>query len=128
MLDRHSILCIILLDRELLDTDAYHSTVTNTNRLTIPTGKSGYFLWIVQGAWETNATGQRQFIFYKNGTRLATGYDSITDSDGYATLTRTYVLNLAAGDYVEVRGYQSSGGNLDIRFEELQMSIVYLGA
>jgi hypothetical protein len=122
----------VTFDTEHYDTDAYHSTATNTERFTIPTGKTGYFLWITEGAWGNSATGQRQFIFYKNGTRLGNptpkGYDSITDSDGYATLTRVYVIALSAGDYVEVRALQSSGGNLDLRCDELQMSITYMGA
>ena len=122
----------ITFDQEVFDTDAYHSTSTDTERFTIPSGKAGYFLWITQVAWNTNANGQRQILFYKNGTRLGnptpTGYESITSSSGYATLTRAYIMNLAVGDYVEARAFQNSGGSLDVRKDELQMSINYLGA
>ena len=122
----------ITFDQEVYDTDGYHSTATNTERFTIPSGKTGYFLWITQGSWNTNVTGQRQFIFYKNGTRLGnptpTGYESMTSSAGYAALTRAYVINLTAGDYVEARAFQNSGGTLTLRLEEIQMSITYMGA
>lgn len=122
----------ITFDQEVYDTDGYHSLVTNTERLTVPTGKSGYFLWITQGSWNTNTTGQRQFVFYKNGTRLGnptpTGYESMTSSSGYAALTRAYVINLTAGDYVEARAFQNSGGTLTLRLEEIQQSLTFLGA
>lgn len=122
----------ITFNQEIYDTDGYHSTSSNTERLTIPTGKTGYFLWITEGSWDSNTTGQRQFIFYKNGTRLGNptpvGYESLTSSSGYATLTRVYVIALSAGDYVEARAFQNSGGNLQFRYDELQMSIAFLGA
>lgn len=126
----NNVVTSITFDTEIYDTDGYHSTSTNTERLTIPAGKSGYFLWIMEGAWETNTSNIRQFIFYKNGTRLNTpnGYESITSSAGYPTITRSYVLNLTAGDYIEVRAYQGSGSTLAIRKEELQQSLTFLGA
>ena len=52
----------------------------------------------------------------------------MTSSAGYAALTRAYVINLTAGDYVEARAFQNSGGTLTLRLEEIQMSITYMGA
>ena len=122
----------ITFDQEVFDTDAYHSTSTNTDRFTIPSGKAGYFLFVIQLSWNTNVTGQREIVLYKNGVRQGnptpTGYGALTSSSGYAALTRAYILNLTVGDYITVGAFQNSGGTLTVRLEEVQMSINYLGA
>lgn len=122
----------ITFDTELFDTDGYHSTTTNTERITIPSGKSGYFLWTIKAAWDTNSTGQRQFIPYKNGVRQGNGspqgYDSIVSANGYTYLTTTYIINLSAGDYISTAAFQNSTGSLTLRNEELFQSLVFLGA
>jgi len=55
---------------EYFDTNGFHSTTTNTSRLTVPTGKAGYYLMTAQGNYSLNATGQRDLILYKNGAYL----------------------------------------------------------
>jgi len=49
----------VLFDSERYDTDGFHSTSTNTDRITIPTGKGGYYLVFgVQSSILANNTGQ----------------------------------------------------------------------
>ena len=114
---------------ESFDVDGYHSTSSNTSRFTIPTGKTGYFLWSMNINWGSSATGIRTVEFFKNGTKIVsgTGLDSIADSDGFVFQSPSVLIQLSAGDYVETRVSQSSGGNLDVRNSSF-VSIVYLGA
>ena len=115
-------------DTENYDTDAFHSTSTNTSRITIPAGKAGYYSISATGAFSSNSTGQRYFAFYKNGSfeqifGRAAGYSADT------VLSGTVVLNLAVGDYIQIEAFQNSGGALN--FESTissQFSAQYLGA
>lgn len=100
---------ILNFANESWDTDGFHSTVTNTSRLTIPAGLGGKYL-IQAGIYITSATGQSRFYLYKNGSVASAGY-------GYFELAGEYsaILDLAAGDYVEISvspsntSYTSSG-------------------
>ena len=115
-------------DTENYDTDAFHSTSTNTSRITIPAGKAGYYSISATGAFSSNSTGQRYFAFYKNGSfeqifGRAAGYSADT------VLSGTVVLNLAVGDYIQIEAFQNSGGALN--FESgisSQFSAQFLGA
>jgi hypothetical protein len=55
---------------EYFDTNGYHSTSTNTSRLTVPAGKAGYYLMTAQGNYSLNSSGQRDLIFYKNTIKI----------------------------------------------------------
>lgn len=119
----------LTFDSEDYDTDAFHSTSSNTSRITIPTGKGGKYLLNAVIGWEANSTGTRGMAFYKNGALVTypMQYPTATVETWY---NGSMVLSLAAADYVEVYAFQSSGGNLNakgtatgIRFEA-----TYLGA
>lgn len=117
----------VTFDTEQYDTDGYHSTATNTSRMTIPAGKAGYYLLTGRMRWDANTTGSRYIIFSKNGTN----YDS-TGSAIYASMYQIHsiVLYLAVGDYVELQGYQDSGGTrtLNVNQDQSRFTISYLGA
>jgi hypothetical protein len=101
---------------EDFDTDAFHSTSTNTSRFTIPTGKDGKYLLSGVLAYSANVTGQRNTVVYKNGSVVNYGTaNQAIDSTVYGSYVPiSYVLNLVAGDYVEIFAFQTSGGNLDV--------------
>jgi hypothetical protein len=95
------------------DTDAFHDTSTNSSRLTVPTGLGG--IYIITGGlrFANNATGVRGMSVLKNGSKIA----EVTVTPGSsqaAALAIATAEKLAAGDYVELRGYQDSGGSLNI--------------
>ena len=119
---------MITWDTETYDTDAFHSTSTNTSRITIPAGKAGYYSISATGAFAGNATGQRYYAFYKNGSfsqifGRAGGYSADT------VLSGTLILNLAVADYIEVEAFQNSGGALDFQDTiSSQFSAQFLGA
>lgn len=97
---------------ETFDTDNYHDNTTNNTRLTVPA--DGKYLVTATLMYTANATGQRQARIHVNGSEVAT--------NAYPTHQATYtpgvnissVLDLSANDYVEIAGYQDSGGNLDL--------------
>jgi hypothetical protein len=97
---------VINFASETFDTDGFHSTVTNTSRLTIPTGLGGYYqinahLDAVSYNW-----GYTVGWLYVNGVKAGTTYG--VDADQFArnnssgnTVNVNAILKLAAADYVE---------------------------
>lgn len=67
--------------------------------------------------FSNSATGRREMFLFKNGSETSTrdrarcAVNSSTD-DTFLEFSRT--VNLNAGDYIDVRVYQNSGGNLAI--------------
>lgn len=107
----------LTFDTELYDTDGFHSTSANTDRITIPSGKDGKYLITAAVAFDSNATGERSMRLMKNGStaddnnRVWAGFGS---SAGNTTMTIARIVDAVAGDYFTLRVYQSSGGNRTI--------------
>ena len=114
---------------ENFDTDGFHSTVSNTSRMTIPAGKGGYYQVNASVRWDDNTTNSRLITLYKNGTIF-----HLTASPGFSidpTMNIQAIMYLVATDYVEVYVYQNSGGNRTIYPQNSSggtFSIGYLGA
>lgn len=104
----------IVWGTEDYDTDAIHSTTTNTTRLTVPTGMAG--LWSIEGVVyiEGNANGRRQGIIRKNGGDGQVLFTLAAPPSSDFTVTFRVPLNLAAADYLELRVLQNSGGPLNL--------------
>jgi hypothetical protein len=122
----------LTFNAEYFDTDGYHSTSTNTSRLTIPAGKAGYYLITAQGTYAKNATGGRSIVFYKNGAWLRYSADIAGSSSFYVGNEMTVVYYLAVADYIELFTYQNSGGSLNFDKTDgggqFHFSMEYLGA
>ena len=102
----------IQFDTEEWDDASFHSNVTNNQRITIPTGGDGRYLFNGWVSIESNSNNRREAWFEKNG---ATEYNRarIQAISGAATSFSTTVeLSLVAGDYVVLRAKQNSGGTL----------------
>ena len=110
-------LTALAFDSESFDTDAYHSTVTNTSRLTVPTGKGGYFLISASVEWPSNTTGARQLFIRVNGTSYIGGVAINSPPTGSSIQTVGLIYNLADADYVEAVAAQGSGGALNASFD-----------
>lgn len=120
----------ITWENEYFDTDGFHSTVTNTSRFTIPSGKGGKYLFTALGRFAANSTGIRSWTFYKNGaSAIATGAMNAASTGG-SVQTAVWATSLVAGDYVELFCFQTSGGNLNINSDadESYITVTYLGA
>lgn len=104
----------IPLNSERFDNASVHSTTSNTSRLTNPVGAGGKIIFGAQLEWQTNATGTRLALVILNGTTLIGG-DSTLGTAGVAAITGAIsAYSLAAGDYIEIQGYQDSGGGLNV--------------
>lgn len=85
---------------EAFDTDAYHDTVTNPSRLTVPAGKAGTFRIRLMLDVQTGATAALDTIeILKNGAAVRTKRNH-PEAGAYGVAIEA-VIPLAVGDYVE---------------------------
>jgi len=117
-------------DTESYDTDAFHSTSSNTSRITIPTGLAGYYS-IYYGISVSNGDLSAVGGISKNGTRINSfiGWKSI--ANGAGGYSANLILNLAVGDYVECLLYSTNTMQVDSNAQNAQPSVMwaqYLGA
>lgn len=107
----------ITFDGEVYDTDSFHSTSTNTSRMTAPS--TGYYLVGGSVAIENLPDAKTSIVtIYKNGSSV-NGYGQSRDlssmANGLPVTHISAVIPLTAGDYVELIGYQNSSGALNCR-------------
>ena len=123
---------IITFDSELFDTDSFHSTVTNTGRITIPAGKGGYYSFCAYVVWPDGSWGISNAVLKKNGTGIKNSWLNVGsgtyNSQGFAT-----IVSAVATDYFEIEVYQNSGGNKAILGDNngagaTRFECTYLGA
>lgn len=108
---------LLTWDTEAYDTDTMHSTVTNTSRLVATT--AGTYTVNARIAFASNATGIRYLDLRKNaagavasGTRIAFDANTAVGSSTVTVVNVAIDVVLAAADYLEVFGFQNSGGAL----------------
>jgi hypothetical protein len=128
----------LTFNTESLDTDGFHSTVTNTNRITIPAGKAGKYLITVMASFTANGTGARELFLLVNDTQPSGSATKFSTEDQpnasfNSSLVGSIVLDLTVGDYVNASVFQASGGALNIFGNNanpgmLNMTATYLGA
>ena len=118
----------ILLPSEEFDTDGFHSTSTNTSRMTIPSGKDGKYLLLGSMSLDGNNT-HSEIRFYKNGSAIGNGVvagitNRVVTPANYGFLA-SLVVSAVATDYFEMFAWTVNSNQIltDARF-----SIVYLGA
>jgi hypothetical protein len=106
----------LTLEAEDFDTDGFHSTSSNTSRFTVPTGKGGKYFVSGAVAYNHNATGARGAYLYKNGAlwNYSSQLATVAQSPYGTFVPISFVLNLVATDYIEIFGWQTSGGSLDV--------------
>jgi hypothetical protein len=118
---------------ESFDTDGFHSTSSNTSRITIPSGKAGKYLFTGSWRFNTTTTSMSRLYIYKNGAAITAGMESgifnqmtTVSSGSSVTLNGSIVLDAAVGDYFELFVAQ---GNTDLTNGWWgYFSAVYLGA
>jgi hypothetical protein len=81
---------------EAYDTDAFHSTSTNTDRITIPTGLSGYYRFDLSLPFYA-ATSTKEIRIKKNGTQIY--YDAYGENFDNIPWLSSFTGNYSAGDY-----------------------------
>ena len=96
---------VLLFQVEDFDTNSFHSTVTNTSRITIPTGGTGYY-HIGATLLLNNDFNSLLRLRLNGATYIARNAgDAVTNQQGCSVATIYY---LAAGDYVEVTAIGSN--------------------
>ncbi len=101
------------LNSETLDVGAMHDNAVNNSRITIPTGGTGLYLIFGSTSWAGNAAGRRILYIYKNGATYLAADERVPYATGNMHNYAIAIAALNAGDYVELRAYQSSGGALN---------------
>jgi len=101
-----------------LDTDNAFSS----DKFTVPSGKDGkYYIessLLIQAAAGVDQMARTVSYISKNGTDIVQSFFDLRNSPGvkYST-TVSSILNLSAGDYIEINGFGDtvSGGNVEFR-------------
>ena len=123
---------VLNFNSENFDTDAFHSTSTNTSRMTIPSGKGGKYMVTMKGHFQGNSAGDRYVALVKNGSSVGAWRLSAV-SGASIGFGQSVVMDLVATDYLQVEVYQDSGVSLNalgngIPPEYNFLQVTYLGA
>lgn len=96
-------------DLESFDTDGFHSTTTNTARMTIPSGQAGKYLIVGHtGLGQASQTGSPYWIWLeKNGSNIAYNTQIMVNSGMANRCGIVTIADLAVGDYVTMSVYYS---------------------
>jgi len=100
---------------ETFDSDGFHDNATNNSRLTIPTGKTGYYQISALIRWKNISASAtvRQLRFYKNGVQLNV-YPLFWSQNDDTYQVYSDLLSLSAGDYIEIYVWQNSGSTTQV--------------
>jgi hypothetical protein len=118
---------------EVIDTNGYHDNATNNTRLTVPSGKAGYYQVYATVCLADSSAG-RQIWLEINRATTQFGKIIYAQLSGYPTgFQTTTTVYLGVGDYMECGVYQTSGGNLATEGTAsiagcMQFGMNYLGA
>ena len=117
---------------EDFDSGGYFTTGSNT-RMTIPSGKGGYYVVIAQVGYANGTSNtSREARLRVNGSDVRNQTYTVGMSMTRPQMVYAIdILSLSAADYVEVIGYQDTGGALNVINDSGDMSyfaIYYLGA
>jgi hypothetical protein len=86
---------------------------TANSRIVI--NKAGFYRLSLYLGFSDSTSGQYRIPgFRKNGSAVLDVYYAKTTGVGSIRITATHYLELAVNDYIEISGYQDSGGNLNV--------------
>ncbi len=103
----------LTFNSERYDVGGCHSTVSNSSRLTVPTGGAGKYRIFGNVTFASNATGQRTLFIQVNGTTVIADTATVANTGGSHIVNISTEYALVAGDYVELMVNQTSGGALN---------------
>jgi hypothetical protein len=104
---------------EVYDTEGYHDTAVNPERITVPVGGAGLYLCGANILWDSNTSGGREIdmIHGLSGGGTSGILQAINASgSAYASpATISVIRQLADGDYLHVNTFESSSGSPQVR-------------
>lgn len=109
---------------EDVDSTGMHSTAVNTSRLTAV--YPGWYMGFASIGWSPNAAGRRGGVWTVNATGF-NGANTFLFAGVASTLSvplKTVMAFLNVGDYLEVKGYQDSGGALSTAITAGEQSLL----
>jgi hypothetical protein len=98
---------------EYFDTDAFHSTSTNTGRLTVPAGMAGEYAIVTNIYVSPTASGDLVAKLQINGSDKNRFVTKLNSGEA-VSVAFTSLVTLAVSDYVEVLVYQNTGSNQNL--------------
>jgi hypothetical protein len=117
---------------EIYDTNSLHDNSVNNDRITIPSGYGGKWLFTGLALFNSNATGYRFVRAFVNdtGSEKFEYINSSVGSGNYGSVWFSFQLSLSAADYVNFDVYQNSGGSLNLNGAPYGTNVqaYYLGA
>ena len=118
----------LTFNTESFDTDGFHSTSTNTSRLTVPTGLGGKYLVNFSGRLNINASDATCIakLTINGSDKNRFDGDYIQYRKGSPQITS--IVDLVAGDYVEVLVYITGTGRTIETSEYGQFAMYRIGA
>ncbi len=104
----------VLFNAEDYDTDDSHDNVTNSSRLVAP--EDGRYLVYATVDWESSSIGVRRMQLRKNSSDTKGFHDMRGEATGSSSNSQhvSVVVNLVAGDYMELILSHTSGSDMDI--------------
>lgn len=98
----------LTFDTEQFDPEAMHSTVSDTSRLTVPSGGAGLYLLGANAVFDFGVDDPRHLPGLRlllNGATVMAQTQFVTRKNVSAALTLSTLYSLAVADYVEVQAY-----------------------
>ena len=122
---------LLTFSTENFDTNNFHSTSSNTGRMTIPTGGGGTYLFTVDGISMGTVPSYVFIRLYKNGAVFGGGNQvgamfAVTTGNNNAQCSGSIIASAVAGDYFEAY-IQSDQGTGTVTLYGL-WSCAFLGA
>ena len=119
----------LIFDNELIDTDGFHSTSSNTSRLTVPAGLGGkYLVNVVLYVNPVNINGDFVAKLQVNGNDKNRWSVKVKANEPFAP-SFSSIISLNATDYVEVLCYQNTGSNMTVDSNQYgQFAMFRIGA
>jgi len=121
---------VLTFGNEAWDTNAFHSTSTNTSRMTIPTGYGGYYLVQIVASVTTGTDTSIRLL--KNGANISSrGLNSsqlqqhVNTGGNTLQHSASFVIDAAAGDYLEAALVANAASKV---VTDASFSVSYLGA
>jgi len=118
----------LTFNSEYYDTDGFHSTSSNTSRLTVPTGLGGKYVVVGKFYYNpgVNDIPTQKFQVNGNDSRRATPY---INGSSMGSVLNVAILNLSAGDYVEALFYHTAGSAKNVDTDQYgEFSMIRIGA